>query len=100
MDTQREVSMVGTQTASGRRQAWRRGESDDVSRDVAGLSALNTRTLTQRWQSLFDAGPPPGLGRALLVRVLAYRIQRVSRFELAGRSAAFLTNRLDYSGKA
>lgn len=67
--------MVRTQTGGGQRQARRRRDSDDVARDVAGLSTVATKTLKQRWLSVFDAGPPPGLGRALLVRMLAYRLQ-------------------------
>jgi hypothetical protein len=67
--------MVRTQTADGQKRARRRSNSVDVARELVDLSVLNTKTLKQRWQSLYGTGPPPGLGRALLVRVLAYRIQ-------------------------
>src|SRR5579862_3356989 len=69
------VFMVRRRSTDGQRQRRRRSGPDDVGREIADLSALNTKALKQRWQSLFDADPPPGLGRSLLVRVIAYRIQ-------------------------
>ena len=94
--------MVRMQTAGGQRQARRRGNSDgvarDVGREIADLSALNTKALTQRWQSLFDAGPPPGLGRALLVRVIAYRVQERAFGGLKPATRRFLSAYADTAG--
>jgi len=46
-----------------------------VEQQVAGLSALDTKALQARWQSLWGAAPPPGLSRVLLLRAIAYRLQ-------------------------
>ncbi len=66
--------MVQTRSIRGHRQR-RYGDPDAVAHEIAGLSALNSKALKEKWLALWGAGPPPGLGRAFLVRVIAYRIQ-------------------------
>jgi hypothetical protein len=43
--------------------------------DLAALPGLPLERLKQRWQELFGAPPPPRLGRALMIRAIAYRMQ-------------------------
>ncbi len=52
-----------------------RGDGNDLARQIAGLSALDTTTLRQLWVTLCAVAPPPGLDRRLLIRALAYRMQ-------------------------
>jgi hypothetical protein len=75
METGEEVAMVQTRSIRGHRQRRRYSDPDDVAHEIAGLSALNTKALKEKWLALWGAGPPPGLGRAFLVQVIAYRIQ-------------------------
>jgi hypothetical protein len=42
---------------------------------LAGLSGLPRDTLVEHWQSLFDAYPPKGISRRLLVGAIAYEMQ-------------------------
>jgi len=51
------------------------GGSEDLAREIASLSALDAETLRQRWRALIGADPAPYLGRSLMVRALAYRLQ-------------------------
>ena len=51
------------------------GGSEDLAREIASLSALDAETLRQRWKALIGADPSPYLGRSLIVRALAYRLQ-------------------------
>jgi hypothetical protein len=49
--------------------------SEDLARDVASLPALDAATLRQRWKALFGADPSPRVGRSLMVKAIAYRLQ-------------------------
>jgi hypothetical protein len=51
------------------------GGSEDLAREIASLSALDAETLRQRWKALIGADPAQYLGRSLMVRALAYRLQ-------------------------
>ena len=51
------------------------GGSEDLAREIASLSALDAETLRRRWKALIGADPLPYLGRSLMVRALAYRLQ-------------------------
>jgi len=51
---------------------------EELTRDVASLPALDVPALRQRWAALFGADPSPNLGRALLLRAIAYRLQEKS----------------------
>ena len=48
---------------------------EDLAHDVAGLSALDAKKLSQKWLTLCGAAAPPGLSRLLMIRALAYRLQ-------------------------
>jgi hypothetical protein len=52
--------------------------SDDLAQDVAGLGALDTTALRQRWRALFGTEPSPHFGRSVLVRAISYRIQETA----------------------
>ncbi len=49
--------------------------SEDLARAVASLPALDAATLRQRWKALFGADPSPRVGRSLMVKAIAYRLQ-------------------------
>jgi DUF2924 family protein len=51
------------------------GDSEELAQEIALLPALDVPTLRQRWAVLFGAEPSPNLGRALLIRAIAYRLQ-------------------------
>lgn len=63
----------------------REGAAGDMSRDLAALLALPLDALKERWQALYGSPPPPRLGRALMIRAIAYRMQEQA---LGGLGAA------------
>jgi hypothetical protein len=46
-----------------------------LARDLAALADSSLDALKERWQALFGAPPRPRLGRRLMVRAIAYRMQ-------------------------
>jgi len=48
---------------------------DELAQEVAHLLALNVPALSARWTEVFGVAPSPSLGRRLLVRAIAYRLQ-------------------------
>jgi len=76
MDTQWEVSMAQS-VSSKRSRKWPTlgGDLEELAREITRLPALDVPALRQRWAALFDADPSPNLGRALLLRAIAYRLQ-------------------------
>ena len=50
-------------------------DSEQVAREITRLSAIDVPALRQRWAALFGSEPSPNLGRALLTRAIAYRLQ-------------------------
>ena len=95
---QREVSMVPARSIGRNKRRRSVDDPEEMAREVAGLSALTTKTLKQRWLSLGGAGPPPGLGRSLLVRVIAYRIQERAFGGLKPATRRFLNQFSDDAG--
>lgn len=52
---------------------------DQVAAELAVLAQLTMAELKGRWCSLYESNPPPRIGRGLLTRAIAYRLQeRVS----------------------
>ncbi len=51
------------------------GDSEQLAREITRLLALDVPALRQRWLVLFGDDPSPNLGRALLIRAIAYRLQ-------------------------
>ncbi len=49
--------------------------SNQLAREIAGLSSLSVKHLKERWRSLYSTEPPPRISRELLTRALAYRLQ-------------------------
>lgn len=49
--------------------------SDQLSRELAELSALSVKHLKERWRSWYGTEPPRRISRELLTRALAYRLQ-------------------------
>ena len=49
--------------------------SEDLARDVASLPALDAATLRERWKALSGADPSPRVGRSLMIKAIAYRLQ-------------------------
>ena len=53
----------------------REGAADTLAGDLAALPGLPLEELKDRWRALYGAPPPSRLGRALMVRGNAYRMQ-------------------------
>ena len=51
------------------------GDLEELGREITRLPALDVPALRQRWAALFGDEPSPNLGRALLIRAIAYRLQ-------------------------
>jgi hypothetical protein len=51
------------------------GGSESLEREVADLLTLATRELREKWSALCGVDPPDRLGRTLLIRAIAYRLQ-------------------------
>jgi Protein of unknown function (DUF2924) len=51
------------------------GGSEDLAHEVAQLLALDVPGLQRRWVTLFGAEASPRLGRQLMIRAIAYRLQ-------------------------
>ena len=82
--------MVRTRSTGGRAQRRRHRDPDEVARAVTELFTLATKALQQQWQRSYGTGPPPGLGRALLLRMLAYQIQETAFGGLTPATRRFL----------
>jgi hypothetical protein len=52
------------------------GQIGKISEQVAALDSLGTAKLQERWRALFETEPHPRLGRELLIRAVAYRLQQ------------------------
>jgi hypothetical protein len=50
-------------------------EPDALAEEVTNLTTLDARQIRQQWQMLYGHEPSPRLGRAFLIRALAYRLQ-------------------------
>jgi hypothetical protein len=92
MDTdRREVSMMQASSRERTRKPRRSGfVSEDLVREIASLSALDTTGLRQKWKGLFGADPSPHFGRAVLVRTISYRIQETALGGLKPATQRFL----------
>jgi DUF2924 family protein len=51
------------------------GDSGQLAQEITCLQALDRPALRQKWAALFGSDPSPNLGRALLIRAIAYRLQ-------------------------
>ncbi len=51
------------------------GDLEKPAQEIVRLPALDVPALRQRWAALFGDDPAPNLGRALLIRAIAYRLQ-------------------------
>jgi len=49
--------------------------SEELSREIRQLLALDEATLKQRWSALFGTNSSPQLGRGFMIRAIAYRLQ-------------------------
>jgi len=58
-----------------RRKMHRKGAARTLAEDLAALPGLPLDVLKQRWQAFYGAPPPSRLGRALMVRAIAHRLQ-------------------------
>ena len=54
------------------------GGLEELTQEVTRLLTLEAAALRERWAALFDANPSRSLGRVLLIRALAYRLQERS----------------------
>src|ERR1019366_8929832 len=68
---------MGPSVSSKRSRKWPTlgGDLEELAREITRLPALDVPALRQRWAALFGADPSPNLGRALLIRAIAYRLQ-------------------------
>jgi len=51
------------------------GDLEELAREITRLLTLEAPALRERWASIFGNEPSPNLGRALLIRAIAYRLQ-------------------------
>src|SRR5713101_7629273 len=51
------------------------GGSEQLAEEITRLLALDVPALRQKWTALLGAKPSPHLGRVLMVRAIAYRLQ-------------------------
>ncbi|WP_336491458.1 DUF2924 domain-containing protein [Methylobacterium nigriterrae] len=65
----------------------------DLEREIAALATLDLAALRSRWRQRLRSAPPPQLSRALLLRLLAYRLQAKQLGDL-DRDTARLLDRL------
>ena len=56
----------------------RRPDRTEVARQIAGLANRSTHDLRVAWRQLHRTGPPLGLSRDLMIRVLAHQLQEQS----------------------
>jgi hypothetical protein len=54
------------------------GDLEKLASKITRLASLDVPALRQRWAALFGSEPSPNLGRALLTRTIAYRLQEKS----------------------
>jgi hypothetical protein len=47
----------------------------ELAQEITRLLTLDVAALRQKWTALFGASPSPRLGRVLMVRAIAYRLQ-------------------------
>ncbi len=68
---------MGQSVSAKRSRKWPTLGSDleESAQELAGLPALDLPALRQRWATLFGDDPSPNLGRGLLLRAIAYRLQ-------------------------
>jgi hypothetical protein len=52
-----------------------RTHSNQLAAELALLAKSPTATLKQRWRTLYGTNPPSRIGRGLLMRAVAYRLQ-------------------------
>ncbi len=57
----------------------------DTTKEIADLADMKTLELQERWRRIYQADPPAGISRDLLIRASAYQIQEE---ELGGLSGA------------
>ncbi|MER2263857.1 DUF2924 domain-containing protein [Methylobacterium oxalidis] len=79
-------------TSSSTGSALAQAESD-LDREIATLGDLDLAGLRSRWRQRLRTAPPPQLSRALLLRLLAYRLQAKALGDL-DRDTARLLDRL------
>jgi hypothetical protein len=68
---------MGQSVSSKRSRKWPTlgGDLEELAREITRLPALDVPALRQSWAALFGDDPSPNLGRALLIRAIAYRLQ-------------------------
>jgi len=52
-----------------------RAPGGQLTKQLAVLPKLTTAELKERWRLLYETNPPPRIGRQLLTRAVAYRLQ-------------------------
>ena len=62
----------------------------DLAAEIEALSRLDRHGLRVRWRKLMRSSPPEYLGRALLLRLLAYKLQARAYGELDRETARYL----------
>ena len=63
----------------------------DLAAEIEVLSRLDRHGLRVRWRKLLRSTPPEYLGRALLLRLLAYKLQARAYGELDRETARYLS---------
>ena len=80
------------------RKARREGAARTLAEGLAALPGLPLDVLKERWTALYGAPPPSRLGRALMVRALAHRLQEQALGGLAPATRRRLARAADEIG--
>jgi hypothetical protein len=62
-------------TDRGRKSARVRGGSEELALEIRQLPTIELTALRRKWAALFGFDPSPRLGRVLMVRAIAYKLQ-------------------------
>jgi len=50
-------------------------DQETLTRELAALPMLSSDALKERWQALYGSPPPARIGRSLMIKAIAYRLQ-------------------------
>ena len=50
-------------------------DREALARELAALPMLSSDALKERWQALYGSPPPARIGRSLIIKAIAYRLQ-------------------------
>src|SRR5665213_983472 len=93
---------MGPSVSSNRSGRWPTLDRDleELAQKIKHLRALDVPALKQKWAALFGDDPSPNLGRTLLTRAIAYRLQEKALAGLKPAMQRVLDRAADNSPKS